>query len=245
MKKPNFSGAAIAGFFANNGEKMVLGLMVFVLLLFLYGAITAKPLDDTKSPSAIEDQSKAAIARIKEVSWDAAPTEEKEKAHPIDFQKLIAEDRKEVSAAKLEQNHELDPRLFPELTKRGDPEIYPVSELQIASGYAVVPFARGNEAGGHGAAGSSTAKIPANAALPGVRAPNAETKAVYYTILTGLVPVEKEATEYKRRFEYAVRPGTATATGGQVIQSDEPQYFFFQVQRAELTDPKRPEPKVG
>src|SRR5436190_15975549 len=51
--KLNLSGDGIKSFFFNNGEKLVLGATVLVLLLFLYGAITAKPLDDAKSPRAI------------------------------------------------------------------------------------------------------------------------------------------------------------------------------------------------
>ncbi len=138
--KLKFSGAAIADFFVVNGEKMVLGVMVLVLLWFLYGAITARPLDDTKSAYAIEQKSKEATERINAVPWDRAPQEEKDKAATVDFQKLIAEDRKEVPISALQLGNEWNPRLFPELTKRGDPEIYPVAELQIASGCAVVPY---------------------------------------------------------------------------------------------------------
>lgn len=240
--KFNFSGAGIAGFFVDNGEKIVLGIMVLVLLSFLYGAITARPLDDSKSPESIVRESDQAKKRVNEVDFkDSGET-----VSATDFKKLIAEDRKEVPMAKLQQSNEWDPRLFPELTKRGEPEIYSVGELQIASGYALVPYARG-DASGHSAAasasGSPAAKIAAGAALPGVRAAGADVRPVYYTILTGVVPVEKEELEYKRRFEYAVKPNKPGSQPTKDSQLDEPQYFFFQAERAEVTDAKDANPK--
>src|SRR5262245_52088802 len=142
--KLNFSGAAIGGFFANHGEKIVLGIMAFVLLCFLYGAITARPLDDSKSPESIIRESEQAKTRINAVDFKDSG----EVVSAIDFQKLIAEDRKEIPGAKLQQSREWNPRLFPELTKRGDPEIYPVGELQVASGWALVPYARAIDTSG-------------------------------------------------------------------------------------------------
>jgi hypothetical protein len=241
--KINFSAAGIVSFFANNGEKIVLGIMLLILLFFLYGAITAKPLDDSKSPDAIVRESEQAKKRISEVDFkDSGET-----VSATDFQKLINEEQKEVPMAKLEEHNLWDPRLFAELTKRPVPDFFPVQELQIASGYALIPYAR-TDASGHAtaaaapAAATGGAKIPASANLPGVRVQGADVRPVYYAIITGIVPEEKQSLEYKRKFEYAIRPAerpgpsASSVTPGQSVASspDEPHYDFFKVQRAEV-----------
>src|SRR5262249_24497551 len=85
-------------------------------------------------------------------------------------------------------------------------------------------------------------KIETSVQLPGVHAPQADPQRKAYAIITGLVPVEKEMEEYRRRFEFAVRPVVdptrAPAAMTQPGQTELPHYFCFFVERAEVTDPK-------
>ena len=69
--KINFSGDSIKKFFFKNVEKLVLGITVLVLLAFLYSVITAKPLDESKSPEAISRDSRAVDSTLEVPTWNA------------------------------------------------------------------------------------------------------------------------------------------------------------------------------
>ncbi|HZZ30307.1 MAG TPA: hypothetical protein VFE46_20075 [Pirellulales bacterium] len=125
-------------FFLGNGEKIVLGLTVIIFLLFLYSTITAKPLDDSKSPDAIKHESSQVVSTIQSPTWTAHRNEMG--LLQTHYKDRIDEFMRPISGQPLHDPHEWDPPLFPELIKRVDPEIYPVEELQIAAGSGLVPY---------------------------------------------------------------------------------------------------------
>src|SRR4051812_2162546 len=86
--KLNLSGDGIKSFFFNNGEKLVLGVTVVVLLLFLYGAITAKPLDDKMSPRTISTKAAEKQRIIQEPSPPPSvpPIQVSVKQDPINYE---------------------------------------------------------------------------------------------------------------------------------------------------------------
>src|SRR5262245_13153699 len=205
--KLNLSGEGIKQFFLANGEKIALGGVVIALLGFLYSAITAKPLDETKSPEAIKRQSAVLMNQINAESKPPAgePPKLPEPAPPVPPQPL-------------KWQTEISPLIFPELKKRSDPTILPVEEVQIASGVAIVgytpPLAAGAPggvggalpvAGGdHGPApgvGAVAAKGPASTqaeerfnpqGMMGAAKPGDEPRLKTYAIITGLVPWSKQ-----------------------------------------------------
>jgi hypothetical protein len=148
MKKPKVSlnGAAIKNFFINNGEKLVLGLVVLLLLNFAYGAITAKPLDPGKA-NEIKTASNDAQARIEEVPWGVF-SRDKPEYIPRDFRQeaKVNNDPLEKALALITETP-YQPKIFPELIKRADPKILPAMELTGTATVVLVPYLREIAAG--------------------------------------------------------------------------------------------------
>ena len=253
--KLNLSGEGIKQFFLFNGEKIALGAVALILLGFVYSAITAKPLDDSKSPPVIQRDSTALMARIQESN----STPPGGQAH--DFATMVDNEIKTLPVGSMKWPTEISPLIFPELKKRSDPTIFPVEELQIASGSAIIgytqplavpgaapgavaPAAAGAPAG-PAAAGSAESKRFSPLGMIGVNPPGAEPRAKTFAIITGLIPWAKQIEEYSNRFEFAVPPSVpadATRPGGGVtqIQSGQPEtpdYYYFNIDRLEITDP--------
>jgi hypothetical protein len=149
MAKINFSGDRIKKFFIGNGEKLVLVLTSLLFLAFLYSAITAKPLDDSKSPDAIKRESGQLVASLQMPTWDG-PDGEKNKLGlaPPHFKQQADNSMRPIAGQKLKPSHEWDPPLFPELIKRMDPEIFAVEDLQVDAGRGIVPYRPAAAAGG-------------------------------------------------------------------------------------------------
>src|SRR5262245_6205941 len=110
--KLSLSGDGIKQFFLANGEKIVLGGVVIALLGLLYSAITAKPLDETKSPTVIKRESAALINRI---NGESNP--------PAGPQSKLAEPSPPMPPGSIKWQTEICPLIFPELKKRSDPTI--------------------------------------------------------------------------------------------------------------------------
>jgi hypothetical protein len=130
--KINLSGDGIKSFFFNNGEKLVLGITVLVLLLFLYSAITAKPLDDSKSPRAIASKADERRTGVQ------TPTEPPR----VDFPPVDPRDPVAPPAnyEAVQQQKEINPPIFQELHLRTEPEFFPVENLQVAAEVGIVPY---------------------------------------------------------------------------------------------------------
>ncbi len=269
--KLKFSGAAIGQFFAENGEKLILLATVVILLMFVYGAITAKPLDSS-TPSLISNASKSAQDRVNAVAWEGqeSPRNDFKESH---FAAAVDKAGEQVQLARLELNRAWDPPLFPELVKRADPEFFPVEDLRVAAGFGVVVyqaaapvaapgtvpgaaptgpagrplgipgpppgiFGPGGPYGPTGPVAAEAPRVPSqNLNLPGPRPTGQgfEGKPRHYVVVTGVVPLEKQVAEYRRRFEYAVRDPSSMAQ-----DPFNPHYIFFYVERAEVASPSEP-----
>lgn len=260
--KLNLSGEGIKQFFLANGEKIVLGGVVIALLGFLYSAITAKPLDDSKSPEAIKRQSALLMSQI---NSEGTP--------PAGQPPKLPDPSSPIAPQALKWPTEISPLIFPELKKRSDPTILPVEEVQIASGVAIFgyapllgPGAPGGVGGplpaianDHGPAyagvGATAAKGSTTAptdehfnpqGMTGAAKPGDLPRMKTYAIITGLVPWSKQCEEYSNRFEFAVPPSLPTSdpsqptanTALQTGQAQLPEYIYFKVQRTEASEPK-------
>jgi hypothetical protein len=266
--KLNLSGEGIKQFFLVNGEKIVLGGVVIALLGFLYSAITARPLDETKSPEVIKRESAALMGRINDPN-STPPAGERPK---------LPEPPPQMPPGTDKWPTEISPLIFPELKKRSDPTILPVEEVQIASGVAIVGYAPplapgaaagvlpavGNDhspAGGVGAAAGAAKGAASGQAderfspqgMMGAAKPGDEPRAKTYAIITGLVPWSKECEEYNNRFEYAVPPSLPTTDPSQPApnsslqtgQPQQPEYIYFRVQRTDVLQPTEDDWKKG
>ncbi len=70
MKKPSLSKDGIQQFFLANGEKLLLGITMVILLGFFYSALTAKPLDESMSPEAIKTASNTLQSQVGTPTWE-------------------------------------------------------------------------------------------------------------------------------------------------------------------------------
>lgn len=143
MKKPKVSlnGAAIKTFFINNGEKLVLGLVVLLLINFAYSAITAKQIEPGMAKK-IQDESRQAEVRIQETPWNIVLRD-----HPEWIPRNYPDDSKVnngplVNTVALVTDTPLQPKIFPELVKREDPKILPPIELTGTAQVVLVPYSR-------------------------------------------------------------------------------------------------------
>ncbi len=254
--KLNLSGDGIKQFLFNNGEKIVLGLTVLILLLYLFSAITAKPIDDSKSPVAISTESSR---KKNELIAETEPPKQ-----PVgEFHVIPDPATPEMYRPKTSYN----PPVFPELMPRTDPELFPPAEVQVSADCGIVPYnpvppaagaataanpvipAPGAFASGHSRAHDDdyevvpnrrggpqnintraplapAAQTTAATVIAGARAKGAQPVAKYWATITALVPYDKQAEEYRRIFEYAKPSGIVEV----------PHYLSFIVERTEVKD---------
>ena len=154
MKKPNISGDAIKQFFFNNGEKIVLSATVVVLCLFMYSAFTSKPLDEAKSPEAIQQASRQVTDLVNSNTYPEY-ARKVQQAKPTSYVAVVAAYEQPVPEAAYKLTREINPPLFPSLEKRADPKIFPVEELQVAARRGLIADSApgGGVAAGYGIAG--------------------------------------------------------------------------------------------
>ncbi len=82
--------------------------------------------------------------------------------------------------------------------------------------------------------------------MPGAHLTQSDPQAKPYAIVTGLIPVDKQAQEYNDRLTLSVAPvpdpaKNSTLQAMQPGQVEVPQYELFIVERREITDPKNPD----
>ena len=129
--KLNLSSDGIKQFLFNNGEKIVLAVTALVLLLFLLASITAKPVEDSKSPDKLREVSRQVHSRIGEPGIPPAD----------DFpQTSFSVVPKPVDPNTVAWKHELSPPLFKELTLRADPELFPPEQPEVSAGNGIVAY---------------------------------------------------------------------------------------------------------
>jgi hypothetical protein len=248
MKKPSLSKDGIQQFFLANGEKLLLGLTVVILLGFFYSALTAKPLDESNSPEAIKMASNTLQSQVGTPTWDDKK-KEMNLASP-EFPNLAEGSSKPISALPFIATREWKPPLFPELKRRAEPKIFAVDELQVASGAGLLAKQIDPNRAGVAAApltserSTTTATAPKRidptASIPGAHAQSAEAEGKPYVVITGLVPIDKQTLEYNDKFALAMpaeldpsKPPPPTAP--QAGMPELPVYAVALVQRREVT----------
>ena len=250
MAKLSLNKDGIKQFLLANGEKFVLGLTIVILLGFFYSAITAKPLDDSMSPEAIKTASNRMQSVLNDPDWQKKKAELNLPAPS--FEPKVDIELTTVPVKPYAQAREWLPALFPELTRRAEPKIFPVEELRIASGAGLIAYqipqdsATAAAAAGAPITTAQPTRIDSSAPLPGAHLTQSDPQGKPYAIVTGLIPVDKQAQEYSDRFTLSVAPvpdpaKNSTLQAIQPGQAEVPQYELFIVERREITDPKNPD----
>lgn len=203
MKRPSisFNKEAIANFFLNHVEKIVVSLVGVFACTLLWGGIDAlrsKTVRREHRPDAVLARSTSTTGHIdrakrppddvivqkKELAEEIEPWLQPEVVPPTDVTLL-------------------DTPLFQELSKRTKPDVFPIEELQAVAGIAVLAVPP-RQARKQAEAGRDVEPDPpAAAAQPAGGDPAATVRAriTPFVIVTGLVPAVKQFLHYRQRYD--------------------------------------------
>jgi len=202
---------ALGEFLLRHGEKLVGTVVAIGAVLLIWGgidSIRSRSVRPQELPESIRDDITRADAHIRSMP---RPPDDLLPPHAA----LAAAvdpwlEAKSEAAAPLTV---LDKPLFPEFSRRSQPDVLPVEQLQAVAGIAVFPLP---QAGGD-AAGRPPAQPPTG--TPG--------RIVPYVVVTGLIPVAKQRDEYRRRFAEA---------GYQDARRDAPLWSDFEIEKCIVTN---------
>ena len=236
MKRPSisFDKEAIVDFFLRHGEKFLVAVIGLSALGLAWGGV-----DAVRSRSASAQQRPEAIARQ---ASDAAMHIDREKTAPAGEKWSGAplatsiDPWRKPNVAEPPSLALLDRPLFEEFAKRSQPDVLPIEDLQAVAGLAVLPAKesapppaagdrpRGRPRGrdGEPAAGDQPFDLAAGQSQPGAGVDQARGKIAPYVVVTGLIPVSRQAAEYRRRFE---------SVGFQAANRDAPLWADWTIER--------------
>lgn len=199
----------IRDFFLQHMEKIGFGVVVVGFLLIVFKAHGRGSFD--RSP-----QDLIANANNAEKHWKGTPADAE--LQTIDYNEKVDQIKEDVKASDYPQTTLWSPPLFEERGKRGIPPLLSVQKL------------RGQ--GGMGAFNMKSERAPLAATQDdGSRSTftsqaSFSTRGQRWIVLTGLVPVQEQRTEYELYFmdrqEYDP-------------QNDVPEYIYFRIERAEVS----------
>ena len=131
--RANSSGGGIKALFLQHVEKVVLGIAMVLVALFLWSATGVKPIDATKSPEALKKGAEEQIARIPE-----APAPE---ISPLrNFEKSVEAGLTPIEEVSLyAHSTKINPDIQPAIIKRADPTLFAVEDLRVAATVLSVP----------------------------------------------------------------------------------------------------------
>lgn len=231
MKRPSISldKEAIVAALLRHGEKplaVVVGLVALGLAWSGISALRGQAATAAQSPRALTDSAAQTAGHIERQK--SAPDTEKRVGPPLT---TVVEQwlRPEVAAAPSLAL--LDRPLFAELPKRGQPAVFPIEDLVAVAGLAVLPSrqpAAPNPAGPDRVRPRERDPDAARG-VPGAADPAAagdgqpRPRLTPYVIVTGKIPVARQKTEYRRRFE---------GVGHQDSKRDQPLWSDWKIERA-------------
>jgi hypothetical protein len=179
--KMKFDKDLILGFLAQNGEKIVFGVVGFAFLFLVYQAMGVERYKD--KPEELRKKVDSTLAMINNAKAEVEGEE------PKDPGIMIGMVNKRLEADPYELTKLLEPPIFEPRGGRGWPEMYPVQDLRVAAGVA-----RMRSSGMRGGFGGPTA-----GAKPRRQGPSGQR----WVVVTGLVNMMDYHKSYKEAFENA------------------------------------------
>lgn len=170
MKAPRvklkFDFKQVQAWLIRNVEKLVAGALALVALYYVYGAVTRETFDKTA------DELQQLVARAQSNRNSSTPTGPEDDPKPPKYDTPAHVILKEVSSEGKLTSRPWAPPVVPIDTRRGQPKMLPVQELQVAADYGAFRC-RGRD---------------------GI----ATTKGFSWIVVTGLIPYEAQLDEYAK-----------------------------------------------
>ena len=217
--KISFDKKTIGNFFLEHAEKVVFGFFVLVFASIIYGAMMNREKFD-KAPKQLSDQcdsAKRVLEGERQVPFNAP-----------DYKKIadkIAEVSKQgIDVKSYECDLAWDKPLFGLKGKRDQPELFDVQELRAAADFGAFQILASPAA--EGPAGRNPR--PGARGIPQGGAGATATQGKRWVVLTGLVPIEQQASAYKNAYRDAIAYDPVR---------DVPTYAGYYVERAEINSP--------
>ena len=178
--KMKFDLGSIKNWLLAHGEKVAMGVVALVFLLFVYSAATQETLDANYEPQKMEQQASAVVQHVQTSKWDSA----REAVKVVNYAERAKPKVLPVGTYALPRAFSgpvTDPK-----AKRGQPEILPPEELRVAAGMDIFEIKGAAPAGG------------------GKEGQGVTLKAQPWAVVTGLVPIERHRQAFASVFAEAV-----------------------------------------
>ncbi len=221
---PNFGEGGIKGWFVQNVEKVVLGMVGVIVIMYIWSGTKHKTIEPSKSSQSLQEAATLASGHIDVTKWDTI----KEERFPIadNWEEMVGDSNIKVDNKNYPLPTIWNPPLFPLSTKRYDPPLLPLEEIHAIAGIGAFAVVGGDDEGtpsrgGNGREGNEAVFRPGGAAAVGAR----------FAVITALIPTKAQTVKYKEKLEEAA---------GYDESRDTPKYFFFDVQRLEVTADGKP-----
>jgi len=223
------------GFLLLHVEKIVLVILVVVSLYVAYSGLTGyKRL--AWEPQELVNAANQADDHIK--TSDVSPREFDDKLFIVPYDVKATWIKKDISQVVYATDKKWEPTLFPDKVKRGIPKIYPVESLRAVPGNGpilVIDRSPQRATGGTGGMGG-----PMGMGGPGMGGPGmggsgmggtmggagtgTKLEARKWIVITGLIPIKKQLTEYLNTFSDSMFTSPAI---------DTPQFVAYEIERCE------------
>jgi hypothetical protein len=231
MKKPKIKldKAKIQAFFVSHTEKIIFAIMVLVLLKMLWGAYGREVY--TRTAQELQQTADRARATLQAASWNS---EIEKQQFPDAIASYV-----ELAKTKPIQptDYQIEPPLMasvlPTSSKRSKPEVFAVTDLQVHADYG--PFSI--EVAGTGNKENKTEERNESAGEGAAedRGRGASAQGYMWAVITGLIPYERQVTEFSKRFKNAATQGT---------NGDQPLYKGYYIERAEVRTGNEPDEEL-
>ena len=237
------SSDALKAFFVQHVEKLILGAAVVLAGVMIWLGMTSNDAQSAnRSPQDLQQQVQSARNQMDEPRWQTAYAPKHDTK--LRLTGRAGEATTPVSLESYKTRVPWRPLYAPPRTRRTDPTLLPVRELEFRVGRAAVAVRDTTMQSNRSALLDNENEFLRNDNIrqlaprdrdrferTGGEGGGGMAQGIHFVSITGLIPFEEQLNEYKRCFENAVEYDEGR---------DFPFYFFFQVQRAEVTGNEEP-----
>jgi len=234
-------------------EKIVFGLAVLLVALFIYWGTLLEPIDI--APQDVSRAATQAKSNIEQSKWEVV---EDDRWSEPEYQEAAQRGNEDIPLAPYETPNSFRVRHRESVEKRSDPEMLTLTDLEVRPGHAPMailavrrgtsngydegygnegssyPPGYGSESeyddygdGGYGSAASSKPTLTAEQrAKFGPQRANVNVKGTYFVAVTGLIPLKKQLDLYDAAFKDRADYREAR---------DYPNYVWYSIERREKT----------